>query len=55
MDMKRFLTISVSYFITGIGSYYIFSGHVNFYIILIFAVGLSGILFDVFHKGLNTK
>lgn len=55
MNMIRFLTISVSYFITGIGGYYIFSGGADLYSIMLLAVGLSGILFDVFHKKLNTE
>ena len=53
--MKRFLMISVSYFMTGIGGYYIFSGGANFYSIMIVAVGLCGILSDIFHKKLNTE
>ncbi|WP_191090855.1 hypothetical protein [Niallia endozanthoxylica] len=53
--MKRFLANAVSYFITGIGGYYIFSGDVNFYSLTILAVGLSGILYDLFHKKVRTE
>ncbi|MDR7075847.1 hypothetical protein J2Y03_000835 [Neobacillus niacini] len=36
--------------IRGIGGYYIFSGGANFYSIIILAIGLSGILFNIYHK-----
>lgn len=51
--MKQCLTVSVSYLVAGIGSYYIFSGEVNFYSIVILLLGLSGILSDVFDKKWN--
>ena len=52
---ETIFNISVSYFMTGIGGYYIFSGGANFYSIMIVAVGLCGILSDIFHKKLNTE
>ncbi|WP_175384479.1 hypothetical protein [Bacillus sp. FJAT-27225] len=48
--MKRFLAISVSYFCTGIGSYYFFSSHATFYSKMVLTVGFLGILFDGFYK-----
>nr|WP_198044803.1 hypothetical protein [Lysinibacillus timonensis] len=48
--MKRFLVIAVSYVIIGIGAYYILSGSSTFYGGIIFAVGICGVIFDIFQS-----
>jgi len=53
--LKRFLAAAFSYFSTGVGGYYTFSGDVNSYSLTILAVGLCGILYDLFHRKVHTE
>ncbi|SOC37381.1 hypothetical protein [Ureibacillus acetophenoni] len=52
--MLKFL-IPISYIVAGIGCFYIFSGKVNVYSILILMIGLFGILVDLLKIKKNAK
>lgn len=52
--MLKFLVPSC-YIVAGIGCFFIFSGKVNIYSVLILMIGLSGILVDLLHLRKNAK
>lgn len=47
--MKRALVSSISYLTAGVGCFYLFSGHISFASLIILALGIIGILYDVFY------
>lgn len=53
--MKRVLSVAVSYLTTGVGCYYIFTGTVNIYSLIILVAGILGVLIDVFGNKLRTS
>jgi hypothetical protein len=53
--MKRFIITSIAYLTTGIGCYHTFFGGSIVYGSLIFAIGLVGIIQDIFYKKLYSE
>ena len=53
--MKRFIITFIAYLTTGIGCYHTFFGGSTVYGSLILAIGLVGIIQDIFYKRLYSE
>jgi hypothetical protein len=53
--MKRLMIAPIAYLTAGIGCYYTFFGGAGIYGMIIFSLGLLGVLYDVFYTKLNVE
>lgn len=51
--MTKIFIEAVAYATTGVGMYHVFFVHANLYSYLIFAMGLTGVLYSAFDKKLH--